>query len=206
MRLNKTDKMILVKLREGRCSPRYLSKELEKSQPYINQRLKKLKNLNYVVKIDRGLYAHSKRPTKTLDAEKMHEELTNEEILYLTDEMRKNQSPNDNKTQSISQKITEYVKMVIRNEIPRSNTAQKVMFDAVLTLDKKGKLSRNELEQELYSKYPDAYETSESLWESTMGRIYKEVPGVTRTNDGLYGFDEDEIDMNEEQSLDQWSK
>ena len=206
MRLNKTDKMILVKLREGRCSPRYLSKELGKSQPYINQRLKKLKISNYVVKIDRGLYAHSKQTTETLDAKKMYKELTNEEILYLTDKIRNNQFSNNNNNQPISQKILDYVKMMIENKIPRSNTAQRVMFDAVLTLNKKGKLSRNELEQELYSKYPDAYETSESLWESTMGRIYKQVPGVTRTNDGLYDFDEDEVDMNEEQSLDQWSK
>jgi len=95
--------------------------------------------------------------------------------------------------------------MVIENEIPRSNVAQKVMFDAVLTLNKKGKLSRSELEKELYSKYPNAYEISESLWESTIGRIYNQIPRVRKTNEGLYYFSEDEVDMNEEQSLNRWS-
>lgn len=205
MDLNETDKMILVKLREGRCSPRYLSKELGKSQPYISQRLKKLTDLNYVTKIDRGLYAHSKRPTETLDAKVMYKQLTNEEIIYLTDGMTNNQVENDYRTKPISQKVLDYVKMVIEDEIPRSNAAQKVMFDAVLTLNKKGKLSRSELEKELYSKYPNAYETSESLWESTIGRIYNQIPGMRKTNEGLYYFSEDEVDMNEEQSLDRWS-
>jgi predicted transcriptional regulator len=56
--LNQTDKLILTKLTEGRCTPGYLAEELSKSQSYISQRLRRLRDGEYVVRVDRGLYEH----------------------------------------------------------------------------------------------------------------------------------------------------
>jgi len=200
--------MVLAKLREGRCTPRYLSKELGKSQPYINQRLKNLKNSNYVRKIDRGLYAHSELSADSLDASKKVENLTVDELIYLSDRIDENETIGIQDNQNISQKKLQHVKRVMKNKIPRSSDAREVIVDAIHTLNRKGKLSRNELEQELYSKHSGAYKNSTSLWESTVGQKYKDIPGLQKTDGGLYYFDQKDININSELSedLNQWSE
>ena len=54
--LNGTDEGILDMLAEGRCTPRYHAKKLDKQQPYISQRLKRLVEHGHVERVDRGLY------------------------------------------------------------------------------------------------------------------------------------------------------
>ncbi|OYR67662.1 helix-turn-helix domain-containing protein [Halorubrum ezzemoulense] len=56
MDLNKTDQLILAKLREGRCTPRYLADELNRNQSYVSQRLRHLQNEGHVDRVHRGLY------------------------------------------------------------------------------------------------------------------------------------------------------
>jgi DNA-binding IclR family transcriptional regulator len=50
------DANILRTLDEGRCTPRYLSRQLGRQQSYVSQRLGELVDDNLVEKVDRGLY------------------------------------------------------------------------------------------------------------------------------------------------------
>ena len=61
--LNETDEGILRLLADGRCSPRYLAEELDRQQPYISQRLKRLVEHGHVRRVDRGLYELTDSPT-----------------------------------------------------------------------------------------------------------------------------------------------
>jgi hypothetical protein len=56
MDLNETDQLILAKLREGRCTPRYLADELTRNKSYVSQRLRHLQDEGYVDRVHRGLY------------------------------------------------------------------------------------------------------------------------------------------------------
>jgi hypothetical protein len=60
--LNETDEGIVQMLQEGRCTPRYIAKELDRQQPYINQRLKRLVEHDHVERVDRGLYELASDP------------------------------------------------------------------------------------------------------------------------------------------------
>lgn len=55
-RLNPTDEEIVDMLAEGRCTPSYLSKELDTSRQNIQRRLEVLTAGEVVKKIDTGLY------------------------------------------------------------------------------------------------------------------------------------------------------
>lgn len=50
------DVEILLELDAGRCTPRYLARELDHQQPYVSQRLRDLVDDGLVERIDRGLY------------------------------------------------------------------------------------------------------------------------------------------------------
>jgi|GEM_PF-2082017 len=63
--LNETDEGVLRLLADGRCSPRYLAEELDRQQPYISQRLKRLVEHGHVRRVDRGLYELTDSPTGT---------------------------------------------------------------------------------------------------------------------------------------------
>lgn len=78
--LNETDREILGMLQEGRCTPRYLAGELDRQQPYINQRLKRLVEHDHVERIDRGLYEIRDDPRTSSDSAAPHETQTEPEI------------------------------------------------------------------------------------------------------------------------------
>lgn len=54
--LSDTDEGVLRLLEDGRCSPGFLASELDRQQPYISQRLKRLVEHGHVRRVDRGLY------------------------------------------------------------------------------------------------------------------------------------------------------
>lgn len=62
--LNETDRGIITLLGDGRCSPRYIASELDKQQPYISQRLKRLVEHGHVKRVDRGLYELTEAPAE----------------------------------------------------------------------------------------------------------------------------------------------
>ncbi len=51
-----TELAILDQLEEGRGTPSYIAEEIEKSQPYVRERLKELTRLEIVRKVHHGLY------------------------------------------------------------------------------------------------------------------------------------------------------
>lgn len=53
---SETELAILDMLAEGRCTPSYIAAEIDKSQPYIRDRLSDLKRLGLVDTVHRGLY------------------------------------------------------------------------------------------------------------------------------------------------------
>jgi len=54
--LNDTDTRILDELHEGRVTPSYLAERLDKSRPYVSERLKRLVEHDHVDRIAGGLY------------------------------------------------------------------------------------------------------------------------------------------------------
>lgn len=56
LELSDTDDAILDMLEEGRCTPRYIAKEIDKSRPHVTNRLKRLVEHGIVERVDRGLY------------------------------------------------------------------------------------------------------------------------------------------------------
>jgi len=60
--LNPSDEAILDMLRGGRCTPSYIAKETGYSRQNITNRLRRLAEHGYVVKIDTGLYELSEDP------------------------------------------------------------------------------------------------------------------------------------------------
>ncbi|MDB2250132.1 helix-turn-helix domain-containing protein, partial [Halorubrum ezzemoulense] len=73
MDLNKTDQLILAKLREGRCTPRYLADELNRNQSYVSQRLRHLQNEGHVDRVHRGLYRSAAVDSSHVSAEDLVE-------------------------------------------------------------------------------------------------------------------------------------
>lgn len=59
--LSTADTAILDMLEEGRCTPRYIAKEIGKSRPHVTNRLKRLVEHGIVTRVDRGLYELPKR-------------------------------------------------------------------------------------------------------------------------------------------------
>jgi predicted transcriptional regulator len=54
--LSQTDENILDMLEEGRCTPSYISDELDLSRQHITNRLRRLEEHEIVEKVHRGLY------------------------------------------------------------------------------------------------------------------------------------------------------
>lgn len=73
MDLNKTDQLILAKLREGRCTPRYLADELNRNQSYVSQRLRHLQDEGHVDRVHRGLYRSAAVDSSHVSAEDLVE-------------------------------------------------------------------------------------------------------------------------------------
>lgn len=67
--LNETDRGILRLLTEGRITPRFAANELDLQQPYISQRLKRLREHGHVRRVDRGLYELAADPRDAGGAE-----------------------------------------------------------------------------------------------------------------------------------------
>lgn len=83
MDLNTTDRLILAKLTEGRCTPGYLSSELSKGQPYISQRLKRLKE-EELTQVHRGLYGHGNQQNTIVDATSKVKRQSDEKLIEPT--------------------------------------------------------------------------------------------------------------------------
>ncbi len=71
---------------------------------------------------------------------------------------------------------------------PDSDNAQAVMRDAARILSDQGPLSASELRKQLFERHPDAYASDDTLWKSTVQRLYEDAPGFSKPKYGTYMF------------------
>jgi len=71
---------------------------------------------------------------------------------------------------------------------PDSDDAQAVLRDAARILTDQGPLSVSDLREQLFDLHPDAYSSPETLWKSTVQRLYEEAPGFSKPKYGMYDF------------------
>ena len=71
---------------------------------------------------------------------------------------------------------------------PDSETAQEIIIHAAKTLIANGPLSAGELKSRLYEAYPEPYSSENTLWGSTVGRVYEDAPGFSKPEYGMYDF------------------
>lgn len=77
---------------------------------------------------------------------------------------------------------------------PSSRDARDVMVEAARLLDEQGPLEAGEVRRELWERFPDSYGSAETLWASTVERLYEETPGFKRPERGVYAFDRTALD------------
>lgn len=72
---------------------------------------------------------------------------------------------------------------------PTSGNAREVMLEAARLLDDRGPLEAAEIRSELWERFPESYDSAETLWASTVQRLHEETPGFERPERGVYAFD-----------------
>jgi len=77
----------------------------------------------------------------------------------------------------------------LQEEGPQSEDAQLLMLDAATILDREGPLSASELRERLFDRHPESYKSADTLWASTVERLYADTPGFEKPEYGMYGFD-----------------
>lgn len=101
--LNETDKLILTKLTEGRCTPGYLAEELSKSQSYVSQRLRQLRDDEYVIRVNRGLYEHVNFQNVYVDPEEKRTSITEPDSTIFLQEVDSTESNSSKREVRITQ-------------------------------------------------------------------------------------------------------
>jgi len=76
----------------------------------------------------------------------------------------------------------------LRTDGPESDDARAVMRDAAQILAEQGPLSAGELKEQLADRYPGAYSSVDTLWKSTVQRLYEDAPGFEKPEYGTYAF------------------
>ncbi len=76
----------------------------------------------------------------------------------------------------------------LQTDGPESDDAQAVMRDAARMLTDQGPLSAKELRTQLFNRYPDAYDSADALWSSTVQRLYEDAPGFSKPKYGTYDY------------------
>ena len=76
----------------------------------------------------------------------------------------------------------------LQTDGPDSDNAQAVMRDAARILSDQGPLSASKLRKQLFERHPDAYSSADTLWKSTVQRLYDEAPGFSKPKYGIYDF------------------
>jgi len=81
----------------------------------------------------------------------------------------------------------------LESDGPQSDNARTVLLDAARILDEQGPLGASELRQQLFDQHPEAYDSAEALWASTVERLYDELPGFDRPEYGQYTFNRGDL-------------
>ncbi|MFD1635261.1 hypothetical protein ACOZ4L_15995 (plasmid) [Haloplanus ruber] len=74
---------------------------------------------------------------------------------------------------------------------PQSDDAQEILLTAAQILNSEGPLKTSELKDRLTERYPEAstYASIDTLWASTVERLYEVTPGFEKPGYGAYNFD-----------------
>ena len=83
--------------------------------------------------------------------------------------------------------ITE-LKAWLDQQGPQNETPREIIVEAAQILRTDGPLAKGVLKERLYKASPDAYKSEDTLWGSTIERVYEEAPGFTKPKYGQYGF------------------
>jgi len=78
----------------------------------------------------------------------------------------------------------------LQTDGPDSDDAQAVVQDAARILTDQGPLSASDLREQLFERHPDAYSSADTLWKSTIQRLYEDAPGFSKPKYGTYMFGE----------------
>jgi len=76
----------------------------------------------------------------------------------------------------------------LKEQGPQSDNAVTVLREAAKILRDDGPLKTGELKQRLYEAHPDAYSSKNTLWASTVERLYEDAPGFSKPSYGTYTF------------------
>ena len=71
---------------------------------------------------------------------------------------------------------------------PEKEKAVSIILFAAELLQEDGPLETGELKSSLYEEFPDAYDSGDSLWGSTVERFYQNAPGFNKPEHGMYDF------------------
>lgn len=76
----------------------------------------------------------------------------------------------------------------LQTDGPDSDDAKAVIRDAARILSDQGPLSASELRKQLFDRHPDAYSSADTLWKSTVQRLYVDAPGFSKPEYGTYEY------------------
>lgn len=76
----------------------------------------------------------------------------------------------------------------LEEEGPQSSNAVAIIREAAMILRDDGPLKAAELKDRLYEDHPDAYDSKDALWASTVERLYEQAPGFSKPSYGTYAF------------------
>lgn len=152
MRLNKTDKLILAKLREGRCTPTYLSEELSRDRAYISQRLKLLREAGIIRRVHQGLYSHSELQESGINAENYIEQTTDEDLIVCNDLHDDSGLSFSNPPEIEIKEIDVHNLASVTDRVSSEDTTQQIeslLRDIFWYIAKEGEVTQKELEQNI---------------------------------------------------------
>lgn len=149
--LNKTDKLILAKLREGRCTPTYLAEELNRDRSYVNQRLKHLREAGIADRVHQGLYKHAELDDSRLDAEEIVSETDREELITCSNESasRDRQPSGESPVGITVVGLQELASNVNAGSKEQTNMVVSVLLDIFWHTVNEGEISTEELKQKI---------------------------------------------------------
>lgn len=123
--------------------------------------------------------------------EKIEQELESGEI---SDEKESTQSLSSTNDSDVDEATTpastpmDDLETWLNEQGPQSDNAVTVLREAAKILRDDGPLKTGELKKRLYEAHPDAYSSKNTLWASTVERVYEDAPGFSKPSYGTYTF------------------
>lgn len=98
------------------------------------------------------------------------------------------QSPEEGKETTSSGTIDD-LEVWLNSHGPQNEDAVAIIQRAAEILHEEGPMSTGEIKKQLYDEFPEHYSSEDTLWGSTVDRVYKEAPGFSKPEYGVYDFE-----------------